>query len=192
MNGHAIKQYGELLLLHFLDPTMTRQQVTNVNGPRFQYCSAQLIYACQCYQNCMWSSNSITNVFQAKMVMRPDCEMVHPCELWMWIYRVKCVVLCGDVNGFAGFYQEISCNWLYWLQCCDVIPDENLGYCVILSFIANHNGLLHGLPVNAYAFSQKKQHLIVVLPIDIENPYRLSNCLYRYISIYIGFLATNF
>ena len=32
----------------------------------------------------------------------------------------------------------------------------------------------------------------VVLPIDIENPYRLSNCLYRYISIYIGFLATNF
>ena len=33
---------------------------------------------------------------------------------------------------------------------------------------------------------------ILVLPIDIENPYRLSNCLYRYISIYIGFLATNF
>ena len=32
----------------------------------------------------------------------------------------------------------------------------------------------------------------IVLPIDIENPYRLSNCLYRYISIYIGFLATNF
>ena len=32
----------------------------------------------------------------------------------------------------------------------------------------------------------------LVLPIDIENPYRLSNCLYRYISIYIGFLATNF
>ena len=132
MNGHAIKQYGELLLLHFLDPTMTCQQVTNVNGPRFQYYSAQLICACQCYQNCMWSSNSITNVFQAKMVMRPDCEMVHPCELWMWIYRVKCVALCGDVNGFAGFYQEISCNWLYWLQCCDVIPDENLGYCVIV------------------------------------------------------------
>ena len=23
---------------------------------------------------------------------------------------------------------------------------------------------------------------LVVLPIDIENPYRLSNCLYRYIS----------
>ena len=34
--------------------------------------------------------------------------------------------------------------------------------------------------------------LFLVLPIDIENPYRLSNCLYRYISIYIGFLATNF
>ena len=34
--------------------------------------------------------------------------------------------------------------------------------------------------------------ILVVLPIDIENPYRLSNCLYRYISIYIGFLATIF
>ena len=35
------------------------------------------------------------------------------------------------------------------------------------------------------------KQLQVVLPIDIENPYRLSNCLYRYISIYIGFLATH-
>ena len=39
------------------------------------------------------------------------------------------------------------------------------------------------------AFPRKKSdpgvvvnHLSVVLPIDIENPYRLSNCLYRYIS----------
>ena len=42
--------------------------------------------------------------------------------------------------------------------------------------------------ITLYAFKLK----LLVLPIDIENPYRLSNCLYRYISIYIGFLATNF
>ena len=38
----------------------------------------------------------------------------------------------------------------------------------------------------------RNRRVKLVLPIDIENPYRLSNCLYRYISIYIGFLATNF
>ena len=47
-----------------------------------------------------------------------------------------------------------------------------------------------------YSFNYNTcRHVIMfrlVLPIDIENPYRLSNCLYRYISIYIGFLATNF
>ena len=42
------------------------------------------------------------------------------------------------------------------------------------------------------SYTQVKNIYILVLPIDIENPYRLSNCLYRYISIYIGFLATNF
>ena len=46
-----------------------------------------------------------------------------------------------------------------------------------------------------YVYTSNQTRLLVnfvlVLPIDIENPYRLSNCLYRYISIYIGFLATN-
>ena len=44
---------------------------------------------------------------------------------------------------------------------------------------------------NSVAYRYRKS-ISIVLPIDIENPYRLSNCLYRYISIYIGFLATNF
>ena len=30
--------------------------------------------------------------------------------------------------------------------------------------------------------AEKLSWFIIVLPIDIENPYRLSNCLYRYIS----------
>ena len=60
-------------------------------------------------------------------------------------------------------------------------------HCVEKSDIAYHM-------IDSYVdlISDNKHWCYLVLPIDIENPYRLSNCLYRYISIYIGFLATNF
>ena len=54
------------------------------------------------------------------------------------------------------------------------------------------NGWIHEWSVYCQMQRVMFRPCTLVLPIDIKNLYRLSNCLYRYISIYIGFLATIF
>ena len=97
-------------------------------------------------------------------------------SLWCWTQNIP-----GGPDQNRGCWCTDSLT--YWGRVTHICVSK-------LNIIGSDNGLQPGR--RQAIIRTNAGILLIVLPIDIENPYRLSNCLYRYISIYIGFLATNF
>ena len=113
--------------------------------------------------------------------------------------KLKCKKCCSSAHSKCYDIDDGDITdpngWL--CRCClsEALPfyhhsDEN-------EFLSALYACINNKPIditylNEYNLTPFEWNSKIVLPIDIENPYRLSNCLYRYISIYIGFLATNF